>query len=342
MPASWPKEEGKVTASVNNPVPAGFDALPVLDLSNPNFIVEGNRILAELRAKGPVCRVEPLGRLGFLRWADCDSILRDFKTFSVEFEHGEPVPRAEEETKIDTLLREDPPKHTRVRALMQQAFTPQRVAAMEPHTRDIADLGFKDRRPWNEGRKLGAKRPLKQQQVWAIRFWLDREQRMRDRALFDLAIDSKLRGCDVVKVKICDLVIGGRVPSRAIVVQQKTGRPVQFELLEPARSSMVAWLERRGGTLDDFVFPSRIDHADHVSTRQYARLVDDWVTAIGLRREEYGTHSLRRIKASIINKQTGNLRAVQIPLGHTKIESTIRYLGVDVEDALALAERTDV
>jgi cytochrome P450 len=124
--------------SVKSPVPDGFDALPVLDLGNPNFTVEGNRILAELRSKGPVCRVEPLGFLGFLRWADCDSILRDFKTFSVEFEHSKPVPGAAEETKIDALLREDPPKHTRVRALMQQAFTPQRVAAMEPHTRDIA------------------------------------------------------------------------------------------------------------------------------------------------------------------------------------------------------------
>ena len=122
---------------MNNPVPAGFDSLPVLDLRDPNFTVEGNRLLAELRAKGPVCRVEPLGALGFLRWADCDAILRDFKTFSAAFERSPPVPGAEEETKIDTLLREDPPKHTRVRALMQQAFTPERVAAMEPHTRDI-------------------------------------------------------------------------------------------------------------------------------------------------------------------------------------------------------------
>ena len=126
-----------MTTSVNNPVPAGFDALPVLDLRDPNFTVDGNRLLAELRAKGPVCRVEPLGSLGFLRWADCDAILRDFRTFSAAFERSLPVPGAEEETKIDTLLREDPPKHTRVRALMQQAFTPQRVAAMEPHTRDI-------------------------------------------------------------------------------------------------------------------------------------------------------------------------------------------------------------
>src|SRR6266446_6410746 len=140
------------------------------------------------------------------------------------------------------------------------------------------DPAAKNRRPWNVGRMVGAKRALKLQQVWAIRFWLDREGRLRGRAMFDLAIDSKLRGCDVVKVKIGDLVSGGRVRSRAIVVQQKTSRPVQFELLEPSRGSMLAWLERRGGTLDDFVFPSRIDHTDHISTRQYARLVDEWVS----------------------------------------------------------------
>jgi len=204
------------------------------------------------------------------------------------------------------------------------------------------DPGSKGKRPWNAGRLVGAKRGLKIQQVWAIRFWLNNEGRLRDRAMFDLAIDSKLRGCDVVKIKIGDLVSGGKVRSRAIVIQQKTGRPVQFELLEPARASILAWLECRGGTLDDFVFPSRIDHTDHVSTRQYARLVNEWVTGIGLLKQDYGTHSLRRTKASIIYKQTGNLRAVQILLGHTKLESTVRYLGVDVEDALALAEGTEV
>ncbi|HVI51811.1 MAG TPA: tyrosine-type recombinase/integrase [Candidatus Sulfotelmatobacter sp.] len=204
------------------------------------------------------------------------------------------------------------------------------------------DPGTRDKRPWNAGRKIGAKRALKPQQVWAIRFWLDRECRLRDRAMFDLAINSKLRGCDIVKIKIGDLVRGGQVRSRAIVIQQKAGRPVQFELLEPARNSILAWLERRGGTLDDFVFPSRVNHANHISTRQYARLVDEWVSGIGLRREDYGTHSLRRTKASIIYKQTGNLRAVQILLGHTKIESTVRYLGVDIEDALLLAENTEI
>jgi len=199
-----------------------------------------------------------------------------------------------------------------------------------------------DRTAWNSGRKLGAKRPLKPQQIWAIRFMLDRERRSRDRALFDLAIDSKLRGCDLVKVRISDLVSGGRIRNRAIVIQQKTKRPVQFELLEPARTSLLAWLERRGGALDDYAFPSRIDHTDHLSTRQYARLVEEWVTGIGLRKEDYGTHSLSRTKASIIYKQTGNLRAIQILLGHTKIENTVRYLGVDIEDALALAEGTEI
>ncbi|KQT42077.1 integrase [Aureimonas sp. Leaf454] len=199
-----------------------------------------------------------------------------------------------------------------------------------------------ERRAWNAGRTVGAKRALKPPQVWAIRFWLDHEGRLRDRALFDLAIDSKLRGCDLVKVKIGDLVSGGRIRARAIVVQRKTKRPVQFELLDAARSSLQAWLERRGGTVDDYAFPSRVDHTTHLSTRQYARLVDEWVAAIGLRKEDYGTHSLRRTKASIIYKTTGNLRAVQILLGHTKIESTVRYLGVDVEDALTLAESTEV
>ncbi|ULJ76128.1 tyrosine-type recombinase/integrase [Rhizobium gallicum] len=204
---------------------------------------------------------------------------------------------------------------------------------------DTAALG---RLAWNAGRKVGVKKPLKQRQIWAIRFFLDREGRMRDRALFDLAIDSKLRGCDLVKVKIGTLVTGQEIRTRAMVVQQKTGRPVQFEITADVRASLLAWLERRGGTIDDYAFPSRVDHSDHLSTRQYARLVDEWVTAIGLGREDYGTHSLRRTKAAMIYKATGNLRAIQILLGHTKIENTVRYFGVDIEDALELAEHTEI
>ena len=204
------------------------------------------------------------------------------------------------------------------------------------------DPGYDDRRPWNAGKLVGAKRPLTPKQVWKVRFHLERDQRMRDLALFDLAIDSKLRGCDVTAIRIGDIVGGGRVKPRAMVVQKKTGRPVQFELTEPARNSLTQWLERRGGTLADFGFPSRVNPEGNLSTRQFARLVDEWVTAIGLRSEDYGTHSLRRTKPSIIYKRTGNLRAVQILLGHTNIETTVRYLGVDMEDALALAEATEI
>lgn len=195
---------------------------------------------------------------------------------------------------------------------------------------------------WNAGKTVGTKRPLTQKQIWAVRFFLDREGRLRDRALFDLAIDSKLRGCDLVKIKIGDIVSGADIRTRAIVIQQKTGKPVQFEMTADVRASLLTWLERRGGSVHDYAFPSRVDHAGHLSTRQYARLVDEWVDAVGLRRAEYGTHSLRRTKASMIYKATGNLRAIQILLGHTKIENTVRYLGVDIEDALILAERTEI
>lgn len=204
------------------------------------------------------------------------------------------------------------------------------------------DPAVQDRAAWNTGKKVGTKRPLTQKQIWAVRFFLDREARIRDRALFDLAIDSKLRGCDLVKLKIGDLVAGTEIRRRATVMQQKTHRPVQFELTTDVRASLMAWLERRGGALDDYAFPSRIDRNGHLSTRQYARLVDEWVTAIGLRKEEFGTHSMRRTKASMIYRATGNLRAIQILLGHSKIENTVRYLGVDIEDALLLAERTEI
>ncbi|WP_425033027.1 tyrosine-type recombinase/integrase [Pelagibacterium sp.] len=204
------------------------------------------------------------------------------------------------------------------------------------------DAAARGRAAWNAGKTVGTKRPLTQKQIWAVRFFLDREGRVRDRALFDLAIDSKLRGCDLVKIKTGDLVTGPEIRTRAMVVQQKTGRPVQFELTSDVRASLLSWLEKRGGSVSDYAFPSRIDHGNHMSTRQYALLVDEWVTAIGLRSSDYGTHSLRRTKAAMIYKATGNLRAIQILLGHTKIENTVRYLGVDIEDALLLAERTEI
>lgn len=204
------------------------------------------------------------------------------------------------------------------------------------------DPAVHERRPWNAGQNVGPKRPLRPRDIWAIRFYLDEHKRLRDRALFDLAIDSKLRGCDLVKLRIGDLVSGGSIRNRATVIQQKTGLPVQFEIMTEARKSLLAWLERRKGSSQDFVFPSRIDYMGHISTRQYARLLDEWVSTIGLDKREYGTHSMRRTKAALIYKATGNLRAVQILLGHTNIEHTVRYLGVDVDDALTLSERTEI
>jgi len=165
---------------------------------------------------------------------------------------------------------------------------------------------------------------------------------LRDRALFDLAIDSKLRGCDLVKLRIGDVLSGETLRNRSTVIQQKTGRPVQFEIMTEARKSLTAWLERRRGNVQEFLFPSRVDYLGHLSTRQYARLDDEWVSTVGLNPQEFGTHSLRRTKASLIYKATGNLRAVQILLGLTNIENTVRYLGVDIDDALTLSERTEI
>lgn len=204
------------------------------------------------------------------------------------------------------------------------------------------DPGAHGRRPWNAGNAVGVKRPLRPRDVWAIRFFLDEHRRLRDRALFDLAIDSKLRGCDIVEMKIGDIVTSGAIRNRATVIQQKTHRPVQFELMTEARATLLKWLTRRGGTIDDFIFPSRTNYMVHLSTRQCARLVDEWVAAVGLKVAEYGTHSMRRTNVSMIYEATGNLRAIQILLGHTNIENTVRYLGVDIDDAIALAERTEI
>ncbi|MCI0755501.1 tyrosine-type recombinase/integrase [Teichococcus vastitatis] len=203
-----------------------------------------------------------------------------------------------------------------------------------PHTRPVM--------PWNKGRFISPKPPLKPKQVWAIRFHLQREQPLRDLALFDLAIDSKLRGCDLVRLTIGQLVVNGTARHRATVIQRKTEQPVQFELTGQTRDSVLAWLALRGGTLDEFVFRSRSRKGQHLSTRQYARLVGEWVEVIGLGRSAYGTHSLRRTKVALIYKRTGNLRATQILLGHTKLESTVRYLGVDAEDALTLSEAIEI
>jgi integrase len=153
---------------------------------------------------------------------------------------------------------------------------------------------------------------------------------------------SKLRACDLLKLKVRDVCHGEHVAARAIVVQQKTLRPVQFEITEPTRTALADWIRRSSLGPDDFLFPSRVHESPHLSTRQYARIVDAWVEEIGLDPASYGTHSIRRTKPSLIYRRTKNLRAVQLLLGHTKLESTVRYRGIEVEDALELAEQTEV
>ena len=155
---------------------------------------------------------------------------------------------------------------------------------------------------WNARRSIDPKRPLKPQQVWEIRFHLEHEKRLRDRPMFDIAIESKLRGYDVVKLRIGDVGVGGQIRQRSMAIQQKTGTPVSFEISETACESLRVWLGIRGdGRPEEFLFPSRIDRSCHISTRQYARLVDEWVAAIGLDPALFGTHSLRQTKASLIS-----------------------------------------
>jgi integrase len=196
--------------------------------------------------------------------------------------------------------------------------------------------------PSNKGRLIGQKRPLKPKDVWAIRARLHLESRKRDLALFNLAIDSKLRGCDLVQLKVDDICAGGRIRERATIVQKKTGRPVQFEITEQTRTAVEDWLCESGGVTKQFLFPSRFRARPHLSTRQYARIVHAWIESAGLDSSAYGTHSLRRTKAAQIYKKTGNLRAVQLLLGHTKLESTVRYLGIEVDDALSIAEQVEL
>jgi integrase len=195
--------------------------------------------------------------------------------------------------------------------------------------------------PWNKGKIVGAKPPLRPKHVWSIRTKLQVEGRIRDLALFNIAIDSKLRGCDVVSLKVDD-VASGYAADRASVRQKKTGRPVKFELTESTRQAIDDYLRATSKKPGDRLFTGRRGPGCSLTTRQYARLLSGWLAGIGLDHHLFGTHSLRRTKATPIYRRTGNLRAVQPLLGHTKIESTVRYLGIEVDDALAIAEQVDV
>lgn len=157
-----------------------------------------------------------------------------------------------------------------------------------------------------------------------------------------MAIDSKLRGCDLVKMKLTDVMASDQIKERASVLQSKTHKPVRFEISEGTRTSVAKWMEDPLMIGSEYLWPGRFPERLHISTRQYARILRDWVSSIGLEVSAYGTHSMRRTKVTQIYKKTGNLRAVQLLLGHTKMDSTVRYLGVELEDALAIAEAIEI
>src|SRR5215475_1623246 len=199
-----------------------------------------------------------------------------------------------------------------------------------------------NRIPWNKGKLTGEKPPLRPKHVWSIRTKLQIEGRTRDLAMFNLAIDSKLRGCDVVAIRVEDVAASGYTADRATIRQKKTGRPVRFEMSEQTRQAIDDYLKATDKRPGEFLFTGRRGPQATMTTRQYARLVSEWIRRAGLDPRLFGTHSLRRTKATLIYRRTGNLRAVQLLLGHTKIESTVRYLGIEVDDALSIAEQVEV
>jgi integrase len=198
------------------------------------------------------------------------------------------------------------------------------------------------REPWNKGKLVGQKAPFKPKDIWAMRMRLQQEQRSRDLVLLNLGLDSKLRACDLVSLKVRDISHGEHIASRATVQQKKTKRPVQFEITAPAREAAETWIREAGLRSDDYLFPSRTHTSPHICTRQYARMLRDWLQNIGLEWHDYGTHSMRRTKATLIYRKTKNLRAVQLLLGHSDIASTVRYLGIEVDDALEISEQLEI
>jgi len=196
--------------------------------------------------------------------------------------------------------------------------------------------------PWNKGKITGQKPPLKLNEVWAIRIRLQIADKKRDLALFNLALDSKLRSCDLVKLKVSDVAHGTRIAKRSTVMQMKTKKPVQFEITKQTRDSLSELIKTQNLSGADYLFESRFHKSDHITTRQYARILKTWLEDIGLDPYDYGTHSIRRTKVSMIYQKTKNIRAIQLLLGHSNLESTVRYLGVELDDALDVAENIEI
>jgi hypothetical protein len=181
--------------------------------------------------------------------------------------------------------------------------------------------------PWNKGKQVGQKLPLTPQQIRAIRSRLTADQKLRELALFDLAIDSSLCAIDLVRLRVRNIAKGSRVLSSVTMTQTESQQPLQFELTAQTRASAARWIAHRELTPNQYLFPTRLHASPFISVRQYARLIEAWVGSIGLKPSRYGTESLRRTKPALVYRRTKSLSAVQSMLRHVKRESTVRYLG---------------
>jgi integrase len=186
--------------------------------------------------------------------------------------------------------------------------------------------------PWNKGAVVCRKLPLTFEEIRAIRKYLKTSKRIKELALFNLAIDSSLHVGDLLELRVRDVAPGGQVTERAKVTQQKTKKRIEFELSKPARDALSVWILQEELSPKQFLFPSRIHGSPHLSARQYGRIVDQWVTSIGLDRSDYGAESIRRTKATLTYMRTKDLQAAQLLLRHTRIRSTVRFLGIETGD----------
>ena len=193
-----------------------------------------------------------------------------------------------------------------------------------------------------KGKRIGPKRPFMSGHVWETRQYLKLKERTRDLALFNLGIDSKLRACDLLDMQVSDVSSGSTVFQQATIVQKKTEMPVTFEISDGTRTSVQAWIEEAKLSPGDFLWRSRNGTSRHLSMSQYSRIIKHFAEVVGADPAAFATHSIRRTKVTLIYRKTQNLRACQLLLGHKKIENTVRYLGLELDDALKISRDIDI
>lgn len=187
----------------------------------------------------------------------------------------------------------------------------------------------------------GVKRPFKLEEIWRIRTRLEIKNNLMQLALLNLAIDSKLRSCDLLSLRVRDVATQDQIFERVQWTQRKTGIDVQFEVTPRTQQSLSRWVQSSALSANDFIFQSERRNNQPISYSYYRTIIRSWAEQLGLDADLYGTHSMRRTKATLVYARTKNIRAVQLLLGHTKIDNTIRYLGIEIEDAIKLSRETD-